>query len=238
MKSSYSTDQTDTDHQSNMIANQGNDPLSVFKDGQPIVTECGDGQRSQLDHPSDLSDYQGEACDPIGVTKDGQPVVAERGDGQRSRLDHLKDEGPNKRLIPFKFANTTFYADDAWAADRERYEQLWTYHHQWNDDSTARRTHQDKLHVAKALANALDLSRYQKDRVSGIVAHLNSRQFNRNGGIVGLALGAIAYVGDQDADSLDDRIVTRDKFTELCERFDVDGRTACKKIKEVYREIT
>lgn len=186
---------------------------------------------------SNMTDYQGEAGNPVGFTKDNQPVVAECGDGQRSRLDHMKDKGPSERIISFESANTTFYADDACADDRERYEQLWTCHHQWNDDSTARRTHRDKLHVAKALATTLDLSNYQKDGVSGIVAHLNGRRFNKNGGIVGLALGAIAYIGERDADSLDRRILTRDKFTELCEQYDVDGRKACKKVKKIYHEI-
>lgn len=238
MKSSNSTDRTDTDHSSDMVDHQGDDPLGIFKDGQPIVAERGNRQRGQLNPQSDLTDYQGEAGDPIGVTKNEQPVVAEPGDGQRSRLDHMKDKGPSGRIIPFKSANTTFYADDARTADRERYERLWKRHHKWDDDSTARRTHRDKLQVAKALATTLDLSRHQKDRVVGIVDHLNGRRFNRNSGIVGLALGAIAYVGDQDADSLEDRILTQNTFTELCERHDVDGWTACKNVKEVYREIT
>lgn len=195
-------------------------------------------KRDQVDHSVDNVDYRKVADQPIGVTDGGQPVVAEPGDGQGTCLDHMKDEGPSERIVPFKSAKTTFYADDSSAGNKEKYNRLWNFQHQWDNDSTSRRTHQDKINIAKALSTALLLPKGQKDRVIGIVDNLSGRRFNKNSGIYGLALGAIAYVSDQDARSLDDRILNRDEFRELCEAHGVDGWEACKKVKEVYREKT
>ncbi|NGM71357.1 hypothetical protein G6M89_20550 [Natronolimnobius sp. AArcel1] len=193
-------------------------------------------KRERTDQPTDSTDYKGGAGDPIGFTADGQPVVGEPGDGQLSTLDVKKDEGPTGRVIPFNSANTTFNAQDAWFGDQEKYDRLWKYHHKWDNDDSARRTHRDKVLLSKSLGNALGLSSAQRDRVVGIVINLNGRQFNQYGGITALALGAIAYIGDQDAQSMDERILGTKQFNALCDQHVVDGWAACKKVKEVYRK--
>ena len=35
-------------------------------------------------------------------------------------------------------------------------------------------------------------------------------------------------------EALEDRIVTSDKFNELCDRYGVDGQEVCEKIKGIY----
>lgn len=188
------------------------------------------------ENKSNTLDYDGDAGEPVGYTNDGQPVVAEPGDGQLSDLDIKKDNGPEERVIPFKSARTTFHARDAW--DTEKWDRLWERQHQWDSDDTGRRTYRDKILLSKALANALSLSSNQKDRVVGIVANANGRRFNQAGGVEALALGAIAYIGEQDAEEFEDRILGSDKFENLCDQHDVDGWAACKKVKEIYREIS
>ena len=206
--------------------------------------------RDETDRKSSVTNYQGDAGKPVGVTDGGQPVVARSGDGALSGGEHKRDEGPDEAARPFGFAETTFYANEGDAdgnkiSNEEKYERLWKYHHQWDDDSTGRRTHKDKLHVAESLASALALSKIQKYRVRGVVANVSGRRFNKNGGIEGLALGAIAYVTDQDIgndplqnaeEALSSRMLNSNEFSEFCDQHGVDGWAACKKIKEVYRE--
>lgn len=183
---------------------------------------------------SPLSDGDSNTGNIIGYTDDDQPIVAEPGDGQLSDLDIERDVGPKERIIPFKSARTTFPARKA--KDTERWNRLWKLHHQWDSDDTGRRAYRDKINLSKALSNALGLSSYQKDRVVSIVAGTNGRRFNQVGGVEALALGAIAYVGEQDAKDIDDRILGSDEFEELCNQHEVDGWAACRKVKEIHRE--
>lgn len=186
------------------------------------------------EHTSNPLEYNSGAGDPVGYTDDGQPVVAEPGDGQLSDLDIERDLGPEERVIPFKSARTTFPAREA--EDTEKWDRLWELQHQWDSDDTGRRTFRDKLNISKALANALGLSGHQKDRVIGIVINTTGRRFNQIGGVEALALGAIAYVGEQDAEDIDDRILGSEEFEEICDQHGVDGWAACRKVKEIYRE--
>jgi len=168
----------------------------------------------------------------IGHSNRGQPVVANPGDGQLSDLDIKKDVNSYERTIPFKAARTTFRANET--EETKKWDRLWKYHHQWDKDETGRRAYQDKINLTKALASTFELSGYQKDRVIKIVDDLDARRFNQIGGIVALSLGAIAYVRDEDAKTLDHRILGSDEFEEICDRHDVDGWSACRKVKKYY----
>jgi len=181
--------------------------------------------------------YETAVGDPIGTTDDGQPIIAEEGDGVLTGADCQQDRNSiETTMIPFYRANTTFHARDV--DDEEKWDNLWEHHHEWKRDDIARRTHMDKIRLTQALADHLALSRNQRGRVVAIAANLDGRRFNRIGGLNALALGAIGYVGDQDADDFDDRIVGRDQFTQLCEQLDADGREACSKIKDICRGLS
>lgn len=175
----------------------------------------------------------------IGKTSDGQPIVCKPGDGS---LDQFSDRRKCEYdpLIPYKSARTTFHAEEAVGTpDEKKFDRLWQQQHDWLDDDIGRRTHIDKLRVAHGLSTSVGITEYQKTRVSEIVSRVNGRQFNQNGGVVGLALGAIAYVGDEEADrrgSLDARICGSDRFETVCQKHDVDGWKACRKMKEVLRK--
>lgn len=129
--------------------------------------------------------------------------------------------------------------------NEDKYEDLWQYHHQWDEDVTARRTHKDKIHTAKSLATKLLLPKHQTDRVVGIVDQLNGRRFNQYGGIEALALGAAAYVRDLDIENnehtdsdelFEMRLIGSEEFNDICGKHGVDGWRACKKVKEIYRK--
>lgn len=184
------------------------------------------------DDPEPL--YETAASDHVGTTAEGQPVVAEEGDGALTGADCQRDRNAMETtVVPFSRANTTFHARDV--DDEEKWSNLWEHQHEWKRDDIARRTHLDKVRLTQALADQLALSRNQRGRAVSIAASLNGRRFNRMGGINGLALGAIAYIGDQDAESFEDRIIGRDRFNEICDKLDADGVRACRKIKEIFR---
>jgi hypothetical protein len=207
--------------------------------------------RDESSYPEDTTDYQGTAGEPVGVTAGGQPVVDSPGAGSLDTGDHQKDKAPEE-VDPDVLARTMICArwgdaDGNEVDDPEKYERLWRYHSGWDNDSTGRREHNDKVWVAASLASALDLSENQTHRVTGIASHVSGDHFNKDKGIVGLALGAIAYVGEKDATerakkdmyegpekALEDRIITSDKFNELCAQHGVDGQEACNKVKEIY----
>jgi hypothetical protein len=198
-------------------------------------------ERDEVGDPvaiEEYSEYQNAAGGPMSVTDGGQAVVARPGDGALSQIEHKQDDKPDERVNPFVYARTTIHPKrgdhNGDKVDEEKYDRLWRYNSHWDDDSTGRRTHKDKVCVAEALASTLDLSKSQTNRVRGIAAHMNARQFNDDGGIEGLALGAIAYVSDQDAKSFEDRIARQDRFEQLCDQHGVDGRAARKKVKQIY----
>lgn len=173
----------------------------------------------------------------VGITSNGQPLVDKPGDGALTVFDHKKDSHRYVAQTPFKSTRTTMYARQA-GKDEEQFDRFWKWHHHWDSDDSSRRTHNDKLNVAWALANSLGLTSYQKYRVLEIVSNINGRRFNKNGGLEGLALGAIAYVGDEEAQrfgSLETRICGSDSFNELCEKHGVDGWKACRRVKKICR---
>lgn len=204
----------------------------------------GNSECVDVDPPSDTTGYKGEAGEPVGVTDGGQPMVAEPDDGPLNWSDYKKDEEFYTESTPYSFAETTFYARAA--DDVKKYNALWRHHHEWDNDTTSRRTHKDKLRVAESLAGALGLSKIQKNRVRGIVAHLDGRGFNRYGGIEALALGAIAYINEDDVckdsfltpeERLRGRVLESKEFSEICDQQDVDGSAAYKRIKMIYRKM-
>lgn len=180
----------------------------------------------------------------IGRTTDEEPIYAEPGDGslsavkcRRNKSDYKLEDDVNESDYPNEStsASTTFYARNSKTEDqRDKFNRLWIHQHGWYDDESGRRTHRDKIVVAQALAGELGLTQSQRERVAGIVANIDGRKFSRNGGIYGLALGAIAYVRDADARTREERIVGSSRFNELCEKCGVDGRDACKRVTRVY----
>ncbi|MFK5602623.1 hypothetical protein [Haloferax volcanii] len=175
----------------------------------------------------------------VGYTDDDQLISRRTGDGSLTPAECMPQQNELTKLTPFRSARTTFYADDLEdEAGEAQYNRLWRHQHGWMEDETSRRTHTDKIRVAAALATSVGVTRYQKKRVSKIVAAIDGRHFSRNGGIVGLSLGAIAYVGDEEATRLkswDARICGKDRFNEVCEQHGVNGPRACNKVKEVLR---
>ncbi|WP_284013586.1 hypothetical protein [Halobaculum litoreum] len=189
---------------------------------------------------SRFDDYWRKTIDlEDGSTAAGQLISKKSGDGSLTIRECMPQQGDLTKLIPFRSARTTFYADETGDDRNEKqYDRLWRHQHDWLRDETSRRTHLDKLRVAAALATAVGITRYQRTRVREIVGSIDGRRFNQNGGIVGLALGAIAYVGDEEASrlkSFDARISGKDRFEEVCERHGVNGARACNKIKESLR---
>lgn len=197
-----------------------------------------------VDSLSDITDYNGDAGEPVGITDGGQPVVAETADGPLSWRDYKTDEEYHTESTAYSFGETTFYAKTA--DDTKKYDALWRLHHEWDNDTTSRRTHEDKLHVAESLAGALGLSKIQKSRAKEIVGHLDGRGFNQYGGIEALALGAAAYVNELDAcknplltpeEKLRSRILESEKFSEICNQQGVNGSAAYKRVKKIYRRM-
>ncbi|WP_049907446.1 hypothetical protein [Haloferax elongans] len=187
---------------------------------------------SNPDAPEPL--YETAAGVHVGTTANGQPVVAEEGDGSLSGADCQRDRNAMETtVVPFTQASTTFHARDA--DNEERWNNLWEHQHEWKRDDIGRRTHMDKVRLTQALGDNLGLSRNQRGRAVSIAATLNGRRFNRFGGINALALGAIAYIGDQDAETFEDRIIGRDRFDEICDQLGADGVEGCRKIKEIFR---
>lgn len=174
----------------------------------------------------------------IGRTESDQPLVASPTDGQLSATDIMQDTGSVEPIIPFASARTKFHARDA--DDKKKWKRFWMHQHGWVNDHTGRRTYRDKICRSEALSDAFGLSDYQKARVIRIVGTTNGRRFNQIGGVDALALGAISYVVEQDIESTEDfdrRIVGSDQFKQICDQHDVDGWDACRKMKEIQREI-
>lgn len=189
--------------------------------------------------------YPGKAK-VIGYTDDGQPIVDAAYDKIFHRPEVVRHFGQTTRVVQFATARTMFPARQAEPTPvnglpgerevRRRWNRLWAYQHKWDSDEEGRRAYRDKLNRAEALADALGLSRYQRSRVVDIVANANGRRFNQIGGLDALALGAIAAVADQDADSIDDRVVGSEQYNSICDHHNVDGWAACRKAKEIMRE--
>jgi hypothetical protein len=150
-------------------------------------------------------------------------------------------------------ARTTIYAreadeshhyDQRGESAESYYTRLWRYHQRWDDDRSGRRTLKDKIVITQALASSLPVSAYERREAVMFVQAHSGRRFNQYGGLPGMALGAFAAIRDEvlsgRASQLDDpferRLISCDRFTEICEKHDVDGSSAHKKAKRMRRD--
>jgi hypothetical protein len=173
-------------------------------------------------------------------TEEGETVFAKlRSPRQPSSRQILSDDSAMQRT----HARTTFYARNAERPNQNHYERLWQYQHRWDADNSGRRTFNDKIAVTEALASSLSVSMYEQNKAVEFVSTHDGTHFNQNGGIVGMALGALAAIRDEvlsasarTTDVFEQRLVSKSQFEMICEKHNVDGWKACKHAKKMQRE--
>jgi hypothetical protein len=141
-------------------------------------------------------------------------------------------------------ADETYHSDHAGRDAETYYGRVWKYHHRWDDDRSGRRTFKDKLSVTRALASSLPVSKYEQREAIHFVQSHNGKQFNQYGGLIGMALGALAAIRDETIsdhkghlqDPLDWRLTNVERFTEICDRHDIPAVDARKKAKQIRHE--
>ena len=127
-----------------------------------------------------------------------RPISSRPGDGSLSRLDAVKDERIRRWDVVTPSATLIGRAERPSDDVGETVRRLHDEQHPAMAGHSARMHRLEKARIAHALCNALSLSRWERDRVLGVVTELDLTAFGSQRAIPTVALVVIQYVVDDE----------------------------------------
>ncbi|WP_247730016.1 DNA-directed RNA polymerase subunit epsilon [Halovivax limisalsi] len=192
-------------------------------DGQPPSGPSDDGAGYSDDRRHGVVDHHSPP--PAGPRRrmdpaDDRPVSTGPGDGSLSRLDAVKDERTRRWDVTTPSATLIGRPDEPGGDVDETVRRLHDERHPAMAGHSARMHRLEKARIAHALANACSLSRWERDRVLGIVTELDLTAFGSQRAVPKVSLVVIRYVVDHERRhrlGLEDREWVRERSPEELE---------------------
>lgn len=196
---------------------------------------------------------------PADRRGDERPLETRPGAGTLSRAEATRDTITRRWGVVSPAATVIGRAPSPDADLSESIRRLHDEHHTATAGYSSRAHHLDRLRTTQALCNAVGLTPWERDRVLGIMNHVDLTEYGQRGGIETVALVAIRHVVDVERrqqlglDDLDptslseerlealyeeyrDRDIVDDPtFAQLADRHDLD-RTALDRLRRTLRE--
>lgn len=164
-------------------------------DGPPPATDPAGGEPDESRTASGANGSEGRTGrdDPRERELSTRP-----GDGSLTRLDAVKDERIRRWDVTTPSATLIGRADRPDEDVGETVRRLHDERHPAMTGHSARMHRLEKARIAHALCNACSLSRWERDRVLGIVTELDLTAFGSQRAIPTVALVVIQYVVDEE----------------------------------------
>lgn len=158
----------------------------------PPTDELGDPEAARGERSETLGRANGERF------PEARPMSTRPGDGSLSRLDAVKDERIRRWDVTTPTATLIGRPDRPDDEVGETVRRLHEERHPAMAGHSSRMHRLEKVRIAHALCNACSLSRWERDRVLGIMSELDLTAFGSQRAIPTVAMVVIQYVVDRE----------------------------------------